>query len=89
MGRIGGYPKITVQDVERHRNGVCGEPFSVVLFTDAAEGRMVGIVFEREGQCAILQVDKLAAGNVTFGENSWRGDVYEPALRLAIKEAES
>ena len=31
--------------------------------------------------CAVLDVAKLAAGDIAFGSNSWRGDQYEPHLR--------
>ena len=70
-----------------HRNGVGGWPFDVVLLEDGGEhgSLKVGIVFEEPGQCAVLDVGKLAEGNVRFGENSWRGDVYEWALREAIR----
>ena len=33
--------------------------------------------------CAVLDVDKLALGDIAFGSNSWRGDHYEPHLRAA------
>ncbi len=45
---------------------------------------MLGIVFEQASHVAVLQLDKLALGNIAFGVNSWRGDRYEPALRNAI-----
>jgi hypothetical protein len=38
--------------------------------------------------CAVLDVAKLAAGDVAFGSNSWRGDEYESALRNAIRARE-
>jgi hypothetical protein len=57
----------------------------VMLFSDADEGRMLGIVFENSYHVAVLQLDKLALGNITFGDNSWRGDRYEPLLRQAIQ----
>jgi hypothetical protein len=31
----------------------------------------------------------VAAGNVAFMENSWRGDVYEPVLRTITERWES
>ena len=74
-------------NIARHRNGVGGAPFDVVLFTDKGEGgsRKVAILFEMESFCAVLDVDKLAAGDIAFGSNSWRGDHYEPPLRQAIE----
>ena len=70
-----------------HRNGIGGAPFAVILFEDAeAEGsRKVAILFEQDGQCAVLDVDKLAQGDIAFGSNSWRGDHFEQSLRKAIR----
>lgn len=34
----------------------------------------------------VLDVAKLAEGDIAFGSNSWRGDDYEPDLRRAIAE---
>lgn len=59
--------KLKIIDIAHHRNGICGEPFVVVLFKDQGP----------EGS------RKLAAGNIEFGFNSWRGDNYEPHLRQA------
>lgn len=78
--------------VERHRNGISGAPFNVVLFDfEGASGdqrNMVGIVFDDEGVVAVLDRDLLAAGEMAFGANSWRGDNFEPRLRRAIKQWE-
>lgn len=78
--------KLTVIDIAFHRNGICGAPFTVALFQDAGpEGsRKVAIVFDERYHCAILDVAKLAQGDIAFGKNSWRGDQYEPCLRQAI-----
>jgi len=72
--------------IDRHRNGICGSPFDVVLFQDSDDPghRKVAILFEPQSCCAVLDVDKLAGGDVTFSSNSWRGDVYEPLLRQVI-----
>lgn len=75
---------IIVENIVRHRNGICGAPFDVVLFRDPNEGRMLGVVFEQPYHVAVFNLDKLALGNIAFGVNSWRGDVYEPFLRQAI-----
>jgi hypothetical protein len=74
-------------NIARHRNGVGGAPFDVVLFTDTGEdgSRKVAILFEMASFCAVLDVDKLAKGDIAFGSNSWRGDHYEPPLRKAIE----
>ena len=77
-------------DIAFHRNGICGAPFHAILFEDAGtEGsRKVGIIFPDPGCVAILDVAKLATGDVRFGSNSWRGDNYEPLLRRVINDIE-
>jgi hypothetical protein len=76
--------KIIINSIARHRNGISGAPFHVVLFSDPDEGRMLGIVFDLAHHVAVFNLDKLALGNIAFGVNSWRGDRYEPSLRHAI-----
>ena len=80
-------PKIKVTDVASHRNGICGAPFHVVLF-EYKVGTKVGIVFEEPYHCAVLNVQKLGSGDIKFGSNSYRGDLYEPLLRQAIRKYE-
>ena len=79
--------KLKIIDFAHHRNGICGAPFDVVLFEDSGPeaSRKVGILFEEPHHCAVLDVAKLAAGDIAFGSNSWRGDNYEQALRKAIR----
>ncbi len=83
--------KLKIINIAFHRNGICGAPIHVILFQDDdLEGsRKVGIVFELEGHCAVLDVAKLAQGDIAFGSNSWRGDHYEPHLRKAILAREN
>lgn len=76
--------KIHIENIQRHRNGVAGAPFHVLVFRDPDEGRMVAIVFEQEYHVAVFNLDKLTQGDIAFGSNSWRGDRYEPHLRKAI-----
>ena len=78
--------KLKIISIAHHRNGVCGAPFAVVPFEDVGpEGhRKVGIVFDEPHHVAVLDVARLAAGDIAFGSNSWRGDKYEPHLRKAI-----
>ena len=80
-------PRIRVIDCARHRNGICGAPFHVVLFddTDDENTRKIGVLFEEPHHCAVLDVTKLAGGSIAFGVNSYRGDVFEAALRKALK----
>lgn len=83
---------IVIEQVERHRNGVAGEGFHVVTFLDPNEGTpdrplaMVGVVFETAGQVAVFDRALLGQGIIEFGRNSWRGDVYEAALREAVRQ---
>ncbi len=79
--------KLTIINFETHRNGSTGAPFAVVLFEDRGEedSRKVAILFDAPDHCAVLDVDKLARGDIAFGSNSWRGDRYEQALRKAIR----
>lgn len=77
---------IKIVDVSFHRNGVCGAPFYVILFDDKDNGRMVASLFDEPGYCAVYNVAELGKNNIAFANgNSWRGDVYESALRPALK----
>jgi hypothetical protein len=85
-----------VHDVAYHRNGVCGEGFYIVYFTNEQGLRMIGVCFPNDKgdfavpekfynpRTAVFDVDLLADGNIKFGENSWRGDRYDDELRTAI-----
>lgn len=80
--------KTNIIAIAHHRNGIDGAPFHVVLFEDnpgPEASRKVGIVFDRAHHVAVLDIVELAAGDIAFGSNSWRGDVYEPHLRDAIQ----
>ncbi len=87
--------RIHVRALDRHRNGIGGAPFHVAIFDEGKgadpedRGRKVAVVFEERYHCAVLDVAKLAAGDIAFGSNSWRGDEYEPHLRKAIKKHEA
>ncbi len=76
---------LKIEQVEYHRNGICGEGFHAILFKDGSES-MLAIVFDGAGQCAVVSRDKLPDVGVAFGENSYRGDHYEDSLRAAIRE---
>ena len=78
--------KLKIIDIAHHRNGVAGAPFDIVLFKECGRGgnRKLGIVFDEPNYCAVLDIGLLAAGDIAFGSNSWRGDDYEPHLRQAI-----
>ncbi|MFZ1932672.1 MAG: hypothetical protein WCB27_25385 [Thermoguttaceae bacterium] len=78
--------KLKIIHTAHHRNGVHGASFDLVLFKDRGpeRSRKIGILFEQPHHCAVLDVAKLAQGDIAFGSNSWRGDEYEPDLRKAI-----
>jgi len=82
--------KLKIISIAHHRNGVSGSPFDVVLFDDCnpKRSRKVAVLFEEVHACAVLDVPLLAAGDIAFGSNSWRGDDYEPQLRQAIEQLE-
>jgi hypothetical protein len=72
--------KIKIIATSHHRNGVCGEPFDICLFEDDDKTVKVSIDFG-QNMFAVLQVDKLIAGDIAFGSNSWRGDRYMHKIR--------
>ena len=80
--------KLKIIGIARHRNGVGGQPFEVALFHDG-DSRKVAILFDEPHHCAVLDVAKLAAGDIAFGSNSFRGDTYEPHLRQAIRQQQA
>jgi hypothetical protein len=79
--------KIEVQEVASHRNGCTGEPFHAVRFTAEGEA-LVALVFAGAGQVAVIDPAR-AVETVAFAANSWRGDWYEPALRVAVENFEA
>ena len=83
--------KLKIITIAHHRNGIDGAPFYVVLFDDhGPEGsRKLGIVFDEPRHCAVLDIAKLHTGDIAFGSNSFRGDNFEPYLRVAIKNNET
>lgn len=85
--------------IEYHRNGIGGVGFWAVLFTmtdnRGKKRTMLATVVPLEdgekdwnGKVTVLDVNQAAKGNIRFGENSWRGDVYEAELRQAIADHE-
>jgi len=74
--------KLEIVDMDTHRNGSGGMPFTVALVDDPeqADTKLV-IMFEAEGHTAVFSLDKLMEEDISFGTNSWRGDQYEQALR--------
>jgi len=77
--------KVKITDVSWHRNGVGGVGFYAVTFTDEENRNMVASLFDEPGYCAVYEIELLSKGDIVFGSNSWRGDVYESALRPAVE----
>ena len=79
---------IRVTGIAYHRNGISGAPFHAALFYDTADEstQKIAVLFDQPHHCAVLDVTKLAQGNIAFGVNSYRGDRFEPALRNAIQD---
>lgn len=82
------YVTIGVEAVAHQRNGIGGEGFHVVTFMHDKLS-MVAIVFDAPGHVAVFDRIALAEGIVGMGENSWRGDDFEDALRTAIAQYET
>lgn len=78
--------KIKLLSADSHRNGISGEPFIAGLFTDE-DGSTKMFVDFGEMRFAVLQVDKLAKGDIAFGSNSWRGDWYAAKIRELYPES--
>jgi hypothetical protein len=78
--------KLELIATSHHRNGICGAPFNVSLFKDT-DGTTKLFVDFGNSNYAVLQVDKLAADDIAFGSNSWRGDHYADEVRALAKNA--
>lgn len=81
--------KLTFKQIKYHRNGISGSPFHAVWFEDQSEGDMLAVVFDEKHHVAVFNMSRLELFDIGFGTNSWRGDVYEPHLRKAIKTLEA
>lgn len=78
--------KLEITSAAWHRNGISGVGFYAILFRHNENKRdMVASLFDEPGYCAVYDVALLVSGSVIFGENSWRGDSYEAALRPLLK----
>lgn len=76
-------------EIAYHRNGVSGNDFCVLTFDTISDGeryKMVATVFKGKGNVAVFDREKLGAGVIGFGLNSWRGDEFEKELRKIIGE---
>ena len=86
------FQPMKIVKVAHHRNGVTGNSFHAVLFYHVEEHkpqRMVAIVFEEPGNCAVLNATLLCDTGGRFGENAYRGDTFEAEIRAAIQDWEA
>jgi len=81
------YNNIKIINVDYHRNGISGQPFVSILFTDKVVGEdmmMIATIFTESRDCAVYSVPLLAEGDNKFGSNSWRGDEYYNMLKETV-----
>ena len=62
-----------------HRNGCSGAGFDIILFKDG-RNKMIAIDFGDDGYFAVFDKDLLDKDIIEFGENSYRGDIYQKEL---------
>jgi hypothetical protein len=68
-----------------HRNGIMGDGFHVGIFEDTDGSKKLFVDFG-EDRFAVLDIAKIADGDIEFGSNSWRGDHYWTTIRdLMVK----
>ena len=74
---------LQIISAEHHRNGVGGAPFRVALVDDPNDGdTKLVIMFAEKYHTAVLSLDKLVQNeDIAFGSNSYRGDMFDDALR--------
>jgi hypothetical protein len=77
--------KLEILSIAHHANSTGGAPFDIVEFSNDDICR-IGILFEAEGHCAILDDTKIFEGDFAFDSNSYHGKPIEPHLRNAIAE---
>jgi len=80
--------KLTILNIDYHRNGIAEAPFHAIIFHEGAAGpgAKIAVVFERPWHTAVLDIGKLSRRDIRFGSNSWRANQYEPLLRQAIAD---
>jgi len=73
---------LQIVDSDFHRNGIAGIGFHVALVDDPNDGdTKLVVMFPGEGHTAVLSLNKLMEEDISFGSNSFRGDLYDAALR--------
>jgi hypothetical protein len=73
---------LQIVDSDFHRNGIAGIGFHVALVDDPNDGdTKLVVMFPGEGHTAVLSLNKLMDVDISFGSISFRGDMYDEALR--------
>lgn len=78
---------MNVLEIAHHRNGQYGLPYYSVIFEETVDGapaHFLGIVFEQQATVAVIDINRLKAFGIGFGDSSWCGERYENELRNAI-----
>jgi len=82
---------IEIREVARHRNGVAGLPFYVVLFndTDAGMFNQLAMIDEDGKDCRVINAGLVVTGGhigQQIGMNTWRGDCYLSDIHDAMAD---
>jgi hypothetical protein len=74
---------LTIVDSAYHRNGVGGNPFRIAVVKDDSDlDYKLVIMFDEQYSTAVVSLDKLLhQQTIAFGDNSYRGDMFDDALR--------
>lgn len=74
--------RLKLETLAYHRNGIFGEGFYVLTFTEDGRNMVATVFYNPDGpkplnpRVAVFDRDLLAKGEIGFGVNSWRGDEY-------------
>ena len=75
------------EKISHHRNGVCGNPFSVGIVKKSLENQkeqtFLIVQFDQSKEStAVFDLDLLKQGIIEFGKNSWRGDQFADEFEI-------
>ena len=81
---------MTIKKFARHRNGICGTPFTVGIIEEQGETVLIVQFDDKIENTAAFNLDKLSKEIIEFGQNSKRGDYYcDEFKRLVALEENS
>jgi|SaaInlStandDraft_2_1057019.scaffolds.fasta_scaffold43755_2 hypothetical protein len=75
-----------IKDLDYHRNGVSGQPFNVGIIKDEDGSDKLVIQFQDKICTAVLDMELLKKDNISFMQNSWRGDSYADEFNKLAKQ---